>query len=203
MQRETTTTPKAIDLGLPSGTLWADRNLGAESATDYGDYYMWGSTEPDTDKPCNWERTTFNGGFRWCNPDMMEVFKKKAFPNGNLSDQYDAAHVQLGCDWHIPTYELFHELLEYTDSEWISLEGINGRNFISKVNGNYIFIPASGIRNGSSDYDAGRCSILWSSTLYSCDPNDTYRLYFTSGTIYVGSGNYSRVGFSIRPVRNR
>ena len=38
-------TIKMIDLGLPSGRLWADRNVGAEKPEDYGQYFMHGDTE--------------------------------------------------------------------------------------------------------------------------------------------------------------
>ena len=48
-----------VDLGLPSGLKWANMNLGATSETDYGDYYMWGSTKPNTAEECNWTNAPF------------------------------------------------------------------------------------------------------------------------------------------------
>ena len=200
MQKENITQPKPIDLELPSCTLWADMNLGAESVTDCGDYYMWGSTEPDTDNPCNWEHAPFNGGFSRYNPDIMEVFRKEAFPNGVFLDQYDAAHVHLGGKWHMPTEEQCQELRDYTDSEWISLEGIHGWKFKSKTNGNAIFIPASGLRYGSSVRYVGSGAYLWSSTFFSSYPNYAYLLYFDSVSCYVGS-YYRYYGFCVRPVQ--
>ena len=202
MQKEATTTPIAIDLGLPSGTLWADRNLGAESITDCGDYYMWGSTEPDTDKVCDWAHTPFNGGFRWHNPDVVETFRMEAFPDGNLSDQYDAAHVQLGGNWHIPTTEQAKELLDYTDSEWTIFGGILGRIFTSKSNGNAIFIPAAGFREGSSVYYVGSRAYLWSSTLNSRNQGNAYGLNFLLDSCF-GYVTYRCDGFCIRPVLQR
>ena len=203
MHKEDITHPQPINLGLPSGTLWADRNLGAESVTDYGDYYMWGSTEPDTDNPCDWEYAPFNGGFQWYNPDVVETFRKEAFPNGVLSDQYDAAHVHLGGKWHMPTKEQFQELLEYTNTEWVMYfngSGINGHKFTSKTNGNSIFIPTAGYWDYSSVYYVGRRAHLWSSTLDSNDPSSVYYLYFNSDYCYVN--NYDRFyGFCVRPVQ--
>ena len=202
MQKENITQPQPIDLGLPSGTLWADRNLGAESATDYGDYYMWGSTEPCTDKVCYWRHAPFTGDFKLYNEDVFEVFRKEAFPDGILSDQYDTAHVQLGGNWHMPTMEQFQELLEFTDSKWISLEGIRGCQFTSKTNGNAIFMPTSGYRYCSSVNGVGSGACLWSSTLNSSDMYDAYTLSFLSGDCFV---DYYRryYGFCIRPVHNR
>ena len=199
MQKENITQPIAIDLGLPSGTLWSDRNLGAESVTEYGDYYMWGSTEPCTDKPCDWSHAPFNGGFQRHNLDMFETFRTEAFSNGILSDQYDAAHVQLGGNWRIPTKGQFKELLDCTKSEWVVLNGVNGRRFTSKTNGNSIFIPAAGSRNGSSIYVVGSGARLWSSTLGSGNPYGAYGLYFYSGFV-VWNRNYRSFGLSVRPV---
>ena len=200
MQKETTTTPKAIDLGLPSGTLWSDRNLGAESVTDYGDYYMWGSTEPDTNNPCNLEHTPSNGGFKFFNADMLEAFRKEAFPDGVLLDQYDAANVQLGGNWHMPTQPDFEELKNNTTAVWTSLNGISGRMFTSKTNGNSIFIPASGYRDDSDVYDVGIYADLWSSTLNSDDPTSAYNLDLYSRDCYVND-SYRYYGQSVRPVQ--
>ena len=200
MQKENITQPQLIDLGLPSGTLWSDRNLGAESVTDYGDYYMWGSTEPDTVNICDWEHSPFNGGFSLYNEDVVEAFREEAFPNGNLSDQYDAAHVQLGGNWHIPTYEKFQELLVCTDSEWTIFGGIRCMKFTSKTNGNSIFIPAAGYRYGSSVVKVGSLSRLWSSTLSSRGPYYAYNLYFYSGYCCVYNLNRYR-GCCVRPVQ--
>ena len=191
--------PITIDLGLPSGTLWADRNLGAESVTDYGDYYMWGSTEPDTDKVCYWAHAPFNGGFVLPNTDMFETFRNEAFPDGVLLDQYDAAHFQLVGNWHMPTNEQFQELIDYTDSEWISVGGINGRRFTSKTNGESIFIPAAGYRSGSCVLYVGSRVRLWGSALCSSSTYYAYHLHFYSGNCYVDYHNCD-YGFIIRPV---
>ena len=206
MQKEDITQPKAIDLALPSGTLWADRNLGAESVTDYGDYYMWGSTEPDTGKICNWKYAPFNCGFKWCNPDILEVFRNEAFPNGVLSDQYDAAHVHLGGNWHMPTKEQFKELIDNTTSAWVydyQGSGIKGRTFTSKKDSfKSIFIPATGNRNGLTVLSVGSGAYLWSSTLNSGGPYDAYNLYFNS--IHCDVYNlYRSFGYCVRPVSVR
>ena len=60
-----------VDLGLPSGLKWAKCNIGAEKETDFGDYFMWGSTRPNTDTPCNWKNAPFNDGSNSCNEEYF------------------------------------------------------------------------------------------------------------------------------------
>lgn len=73
-----------VDLGLPSGTLWATCNLGASSPEEYGEYYMWGSVKDNSDDDCSWKNYPFNDGYEGFDGDAWETNKDKIIDkNGN------------------------------------------------------------------------------------------------------------------------
>ena len=81
-----------VDLGLPSGLKWAKCNVGAETETDYGDYYMWGSTEPNTADECNWKNAPFNNGSDRFKKRYFNVHKSEWLDDkNNLKPEYDVA----------------------------------------------------------------------------------------------------------------
>ena len=92
-----------VDLGLPSGLKWAKCNIGAENETDYGDYFMWGSTTPNTADECNWAKAPFNGGSSSYNETYFNSVKDTVCPNGVLAKEYDTASQIMGGDWRMPT----------------------------------------------------------------------------------------------------
>ena len=194
----------AVDLGLPSGTLWHKYNLGANSETEYGDYYMWGSTTPDTNNTCDWKHSPFNNSSSTYDAAYFNAHKSEWLDeNDVLKPEYDAAHVQLGGDWHMPTSGQVQELIDNTNNEWVTDyqgSGINGRKFTSKTNGNSIFIPADGRRGDSSFYDVGSDAYLWSSMLNSSNPFCAFNLRFDSGDRRVNY-NSRYYGFCVRPVQ--
>ena len=193
-----------VDLGLPSGLKWAKCNVGAETETDYGDYFMWGSTTPNTDEECSWE------SYKYCNWSYDTLTKYNTFPlfgekpddKTKLDSEDDAARVHMGGDWRMPTQTEIQELLENTENEWVEdYNGteINGMKFTSKINGNSIFIPAAGIcRDGSVDY-VGSSGGIWSSSLKDDYPNLAWYLYFNSGDCYI-YGSRRCIGRSVRGV---
>lgn len=189
-----------VDLGLPSGTLWAKCNLGAEKETDYGHYYMWGSVEPNTDTPCDWAHAPFNNGSSNFDEAYFNSVKDTVCPNGILAPEYDAAQVEgVG---RMPTSDEFDELLANTINEWIDGyqgSGVSGRLFTSKTNGNSIFISASGSRSGSSYRNQGNRANVWSSSFYADLPNNAFDLYFNAGGCYASLSSHD-LGFPIRPV---
>ena len=196
-------TPQFVDLGLPSGLKWAKCNVGAETETDYGDYFMWGSITPNTTDACIWANAPFNNGSSSCNKTYFNSVKDTVCPNGILAKEYDAAAQIMGDDWRMPTRDEFQELLDNTDNEWIedfNGSGVNGRKFTSKTNGNSIFIPASGVRSGSAFCYQGIFSHVWSSSLVTEFPFSAWNLYFNSGGIFAQStsGRYFR--FAVRGV---
>ena len=174
-----------IDLGLPSGLLWARCNIGAEKPTDYGDYFMWGSTEPNTNDECFWDIAPFNGGYDEFNEKYFDSLKNKVCPNNILADRFDAVSVLLGNGWRMPTKEDFKELFNNAEHKWVKdyqNSNINGILFTSKNGGTKddgtndgLFIPASGYRPVFSlSKFAFRNSVasLWSSSI--CSTAFTY-----------------------------
>ena len=142
-EKKPCTSNEYVDLGLPSGLKWAKCNIGAETETDYGDYFMWGSTTPNTADECTWEHTPFNDGNSYYNADAFKLMKNTVCPNGILAKEYDAATQIMGGGWRMPTKDELKELLDNTIKEWAQVNGVNGYKFIGS-NGNSIFIPAAG-----------------------------------------------------------
>jgi len=195
-----------VDLGLPSGTLWATYNIGADSPEDYGDYFAWGETEGYNDG-----KTDFSWGtYRWCNNGSDRTLTKYNTSSGygtvdnktELDLEDDAAYVNWGPAWRMPSDEQFEELINssYTTTEWTTQNGVYGRKITSKANGNSIFLPAAGGRNVSSLYYAGSGGYYWARTLYTSSPGRAWRLYFGSSDIDMRSSDRC-YGHSVRPVR--
>lgn len=177
---------EAIDLGLPSGTKWANCNVGATKPEEYGGYYAWGETEEkDT---YTWET------YIHCNGSMDSCHDLGADISGT---QYDVAHVKWGGNWCMPTLEEIKELRDNCTHEWTTLNGVNGRKFTSKINGKSIFFPAAGNRWYGLD-DAGEGK-YWSSTQHPGYSYSAGSLYFHSGGAYW-SYSYRNYGRSVRPV---
>ena len=95
-EKKPCTSNEYVDLGLPSGLKWAKCNIGAKTETDYGDYFMWGSTTPNTADECTWEHTPFNNGDSYYNADAFKLMKDTVCPNGILAKEYDAAAQIMG-----------------------------------------------------------------------------------------------------------
>ena len=183
---------EAIDLGLPSGTLWASCNVGATKPEEYGDYFAWGET-----KGYNSGKTTFN----W------DTYFDSSFNKYNLSGgltelalEDDAAYVNWGSNWRMPNLEQIQELIDNCNWEWTTLNGVYGQKATSKKNGNSIFLPAAGYRYGASLYNAGSWGYYWSRTLYTYSALHAYYLNFFSGYVDWDSSSRYR-GRSVRPVR--
>ncbi len=189
-----------VDFGLPSGLLWATCNVGASMPEDYGDYFAWGETE--TKSYYNWST------YKWCNGS--ETTLTKYCTNSNygtvdnrttLDPEDDAAHVNWGGDWRMPTSAEWEELYDNTTSTWTTENGVYGRKFASKKDAaKYIFLPAAGYRGGTDVDDVGSHGFYWSSSLYSSSPYSAYLMYFGSGNVPQSSLDRF-FGFSVRPVQ--
>ena len=195
---------EAVDLGLPSGLKWANMNVGASSPEDYGDYFAWGEVTPQSDNAYSWE------SYKWCNGDDQKLTKYctvSFYGNDDFVDnktvldaEDDAAHVNWGGDWRMPTYAECQELFENTTIKWTTQNGVNGRKFTSKTNGNSIFLPAAGLRWSGELSFTGSDGYYWSSTLDESSPRYAWYLYFRSE--YVSPFFcYRYRGQSVRPVR--
>ena len=111
----------------------------------------------------------------------------------------DAARANWGGQWVMPTYEEMRELLDNTTNEWTTVNGINGRKFTSKTNGNSIFLPAAGYRSGSSLGYRTQYGFYWSSSVYPSYSYGARYLSFLSGNA-ITNNYYRYYGFSVRPV---
>ena len=190
-----------VNLGL--SVKWAKCNLGAKTETDYGDYFMWGSTRPNTSDECTWTNTPFNNGSSSYNSTYFKSVKDTVCPNGILAKEYDAAAQIMGGDWRMPTKAEIQELLDNTDKLWTTINGVNGYKFTSKKEGyqnNSIFIPAAGYCNYGSVHSVGNISYFWSSSLFTSYANYAWYLGFDSDG-YSMYYDYRYVGQSVRGVR--
>ena len=170
---------KYVDLGL--SVKWADRNVGAGSPSDYGSYFAWGETSTKS------EYTEANS-----------VTYEKDFGDIRGNSQYDAARANWGSSWRLPTKAECQELVDKCKWVWTTQGSHNGYK-VTGPNGNSIFLPAAGCRNGSSLYFAGEDGYCWSSTPLESDARYAYYLYFGSGShlVYWYDRSFGR---SVRPV---
>ena len=192
-----------VDLGLPSGTLWATTNVGANAPEEYGDYFAWGETAPKY----NYAWSTY----KWCNGDLYALTKYSTdsmysccgFVDGKteLEPSDDAAYVNWGSSWRMPSKEQLEELCE--KCQWLDTtrNGVNGQ-LVTGPNGNTIFLPKAGLRYLRTLQDADSKGHYWSRTLVSLETYSAYNLYFSSAEHVSCEGIYDRYfGFTVRPVR--
>ena len=193
-----------VDLGLPSGTLWATCNVGASKPSDAGQYFQWGDTvgytadqvgTGDGQKKFSW------ADYKW-NPNRDgKTFTKYNTTGATLELEDDAAHVNMGGDWHMPSPDQIRELINTanTTNTWTTQDGVNGRLFTSKKNGKSIFVPAAGSAWDGSLDNSGSYGYVWSSTLLTNYVNGGQNLYFNSSNVYLFGSNRN-YGFSVRGV---
>ena len=190
-----------VDLGLPSGTLWATMNVGAKTPEEYGDYFAWGETAPK--QVYDWST------YKWCNGSdatMTKYCTNSSYGyNGfvdnktELDPEDDAAYVNWGPSWRMPSKEQQDELRMNCTWMWTMQNGVNGQ-LVTGPNGNTLFLPAAGTQWNELLYYTGSYGYYWSRTLYSQNPNDSYRLYFVSSNVYCND-YFRNGGLSVRAVR--
>ena len=188
---------EAIDLGLPSGTKWANMNVGASAPEEYGGYYAWGETE----EKINYDWSTYkwcNGSYdtqtKYCTSSSYGTVDNKTV----LDPEDDVAHVNWGGSWRMPTLDDQKELLNNCTWKWTTQNGVNGYT-VTGPNGNSIFLPAAGCRYDAGVYGRGSYGYYWSSSLYSYVSDYAYFLCFYSGD-YFWYYNSRCFGQSVRPV---
>lgn len=166
-----------VDLGLPSGTLWATMNVGADTPEDYGDYFAWG-----------------------------EITTKSSYSSSNYTNtsnisplplKNDVANVIWGGDWRMPTRDEQDELRKCTWT-WTTINGVNGYT-VTGYNGNSIFLPAAGYRANSDLNNVGSWGCYWSSTLYQDRVGNASILAFVSNNV-AWSATDCFGGLTVRPV---
>ena len=171
-----------IDLGLPSGRLWATCNIGAKKPTDCGNYFACGSVEPYNINDCDTD--SFN------DTDAAKL--------SEMDDEHDAAKVLWGDDWRMPTLTDFAELIDNCTYDSEVIDGITCGVFTSKVNNKKIVMPAAGGINGDALLGHGRVGYYWCRSFYSS--SSAWELSFSSSERYVAT-DYRYYGFSVRAVR--
>ena len=215
-----------VNLGLPSGTLWAICNVGADTPEDYGQYFAWGETVPlgqeDTSNLTNYTatnsyiRNTFNWTtYKWCKGTNQTMTKYsdhanygyEGFTDGlsELELQDDAAYVNWGRNWRMPSYDQLNELINtnYTNCQMVTQNGVYGMRVTSKMPGytdKSIFIPAAGSYYGDEfSWKDTMCNI-WTRTR---NPSLTFSTYCLGAySTYIQWKSYERCSaLPIRPVR--
>ena len=180
---------KPVDLGLPSGLKWAAGNIGTTNPEDYGLYFAWGETT----------------GYTAAQVPGVRAFDSKSYKastiSADLTLEQDAAHVNLGGRWRMPTQAECQELIDNTTQTWTNDyngTGVRGYIFTSKVNGNSVFFPAAGGCYNSSVNDVGLYGGCWSASWRSS--SDAWDLYFDPERQYLYDYSYRYCGFTVRGV---
>jgi hypothetical protein len=197
-----TNTQAYVDLGLPSGTLWATCNVGATTPEGFGDYFAWGETQPKD--YYDWST------YKYCNGNYGQLTKycsNSSYGFNGFTDNLtvlqsgdDAATTNWGNGWCMPTEEQWRELNQNTTNTWTTQNGVTGRLFTAS-NGNSLFLPAAGYRLDDELYDVGSHSNYWSCSLDTGRPINVWSFFFYSGDFGVGRDR-RHFGLSIRPVRS-
>ena len=189
-----------VDLGLPSGTLWATCNVGANSPEEYGDYFAWGETE--SKEVYSWST------YKWCvtkeNDELDMLTKYTDVYYGSIVDnkteldpEDDAAYVNWGASWRIPTREQFDELFNNCSSQWTTLNDVDGR-LLTGPNGNTLFLPFAGRITDSSHIDTN--GYYWLRTLVPSNQIFAFLLSFGSSN-WSFPGTFRYTGMTVRAVR--
>ena len=183
---------KFVDLGLPSGLLWAKTNIGAAFSSEDGDYFAWGETSPKT----SYSWSTYKWG---SNPSKYNDSDGKT----TLDAADDAATVNWGAPCRMPDSSDFQELNDKCNWSWKSSYNGTSGYLVTGTNGNTIFLPAAGDRSNVGVYCHGSDGLYWSRSLYSSDTDCARNLYFNSVRIWPSLSSYRFDGFSVRPVAEK
>lgn len=202
-----------VNLGL--SVMWATCNVGATTPEEYGDYYAWGEVLKKTDvsltprenyKYADAELEQMEWVYKLTKYCNFSSYGKNHFTDNKttLEPDDDAAHVHWGGNWRMPTSAEWEELEENCTWTWTKQNGIDGKLVTSKVNGNSIFLPATGGHFPRGFCDAGTEGYYWSSSLYCNDPNNAWYGHFawrminknTIHVLYLSRAN----AISVRPV---
>lgn len=193
-----TVTPEYVDLGLPSGVKWATFNVGATKPEEYGDYFAWGETEPK--ELYDWST------YKWCDGSYNTLTKYNTDSEYGVVDNKkilessdDAAYVNWGGNWRMPSVDEWNELLSHCSLKWEERNGVSGVALVSVQNGNSLFLPAAGVYH----YDNGLVNLNvegW----YRTNSLDKSRGTISLGFSYTGSldwyANDRCFGQPVRPV---
>ncbi|MBO4607297.1 MAG: hypothetical protein J5682_05310, partial [Prevotella sp.] len=184
-------THEYVDLGLPSGTLWATCNVGATTKEQYGTYYAWGETSAKS--KYSWANYQYaNGTSNTCQDIGVNI----------SGTQYDVAQQEWGDNWRMPTKDEFDELV--TQCTWTQMTENGVKGFTVKgPSGNTIFLPFAGCSYEGQTFGKGSYTYYWSSEVNTSGTGSTaYALYLKSGQATKTTSIQRRTGTVIRPVKN-
>lgn len=178
-----------VDLALPSGLLWCEHNVGASTPYEHGLYFSWGNVTGHAE----------GSGYDFSDAVYAETDGAALTGNIPTNNTYDMARHNMGSPCRLPTVGEFQELHNNCDSEWTDEDGVAGRRWTSRINGNSVFFPASGFYNGTALNGRGSYGYYWSSSYMS--ETYAYYLHFHSGYVDPADNGNRRRGFSVRAVQ--
>ncbi len=191
-----------VDLGLPSGTKWATCNVGATTPEGFGNYYAWAETSPKD--YYSWDNYIYCDGIGSRITKYATGYSYSQDPDGltDLEMSDDVARVDWGGSWRIPTEEEMTELFYNCNWTWVTQNGISGYKVTSTVNGNSIFLPATGAK-GDGYVSNQEYAYYWTNSIRDYVNNSANALYYIKAYAPTSTGNLSRCsGASIRAVCN-
>lgn len=198
-----------VNLGLPSGTLWATCNVGADNPEVYGDFFAWGETEPK--ETYNWStyKYSLDDQYHLTKYCCTSYYGNNGFTDNlsTLLEEDDAAAVNWGEGWCMPTEEQWRELMENTTSNYATLNGVNGHLFTAS-NGKKLFLPAAGAQYSNGNEWEGQVGYYSSSSVKTDASCHAWHFYFVYPYIYyippymTIDHNARYAGLSVRPVRS-
>jgi len=190
-----------VDLGLPSGLLWATRNVGASSPEDFGSYFAWAETSPKSEY--NWG--TYQYTCNYWHEDLTKYCNDPNYGCNGYTDNLtilqpgdDAATANWGGTARMPTKEEWQELYDNCNFVWTTQNDVRGRRCIGP-NGNVIFFPAAGYGYHDVHNDVGYLGYFWSSSLDIEEPYRAGVFGFREDYLFV-SIQVRYLGLSVRAV---
>lgn len=172
-----------VDLGL--SVLWADCNIGAEKASDFGNYYAWGETETKEE-------------YTYANYKFADEDGNHSGPGDISGTENDVAHVLWGFGWRMPSCEEIQELINKCEWIWTAKDNMGGYN-VTGPNGNSIFLPAAGYKTKTALNYEGENGSYWTVTPKEGSDTDAYYLVF--GSKYRFDYSWRYYGQTVRAVK--
>ena len=192
-----------VDLGFPSGTMWATCNVGAETPEDWGLLFQFGRVD-------GYEYGDNNNQFRTNKQNKQDTGSKdiplttsgKVYNTGDILDlEDDAAYINMGGKWRMPTKDELKELFNNTTRKVETINRVKGMLFTSKINNKRLFVPFAGYWYNGSFAAAGSSADMWSSQVHPSYVNSAYILYcYSSGNAGINISYYRSIAFSVRGV---
>ena len=190
-----------VDLGL--SVKWATCNVGAEKPEEGGGLFAWGETQPKdkytwaTYKHCNGSNKKLT---KYCSDSNYGTVDNKTV----IDKTDDAASVNWGGNWRMPTFAELEELDENCIWHTKTLNGVEGFEIKSKINGNSIFLPSlpyPGVGDDEGICHTMDCGFYWFGSLREDSPGSAYSFFFsTFDSIMDGGTDRRYIGMAIRPV---